>query len=77
MKRALIVAGCLLLAACGPNKEERHAAFADRCTAAEFTAKQCELLFGMAEDTRDADNNAAMASGMAAGATAASAGARR
>jgi predicted MFS family arabinose efflux permease len=66
---AVLAALAILLAACGPSKEERRLAFAERCKTAAFTAPQCAMLFDMAEDTRDA-NDAAEA-GMALGASAA------
>lgn len=49
MKRLALVLLPLALVSCGPNRDQRHAAFQKRCQAAEFSGKQCDLLFEMAE----------------------------
>lgn len=59
MKFLIIIAAVIALTGCG--KEQRRADFVQRCIAAEFTARQCDLLFAMTEDISDANSSAALA----------------
>lgn len=59
----------LLLAACGPSEDERRATWQSKCVPA-FSPAQCEVLFAIKEDVRDAKSAAtssAAASGVAIG----------
>lgn len=51
---ALGLAGC-------QSEQERRAEWITQCATQDFTAKQCEVLYSIAKDTRDAKNSAAAA----------------
>lgn len=57
---------CLVLVGC-KSEAETKAEFMQFCTEHEFTSKQCEVLYVMNKDTRDAQSMSAGAMGMAAG----------
>lgn len=75
MKRVLFLAPLLLLAACGPSKEERSASFMKDCVGA-FTKAQCQILFSLKEDIRDAKDSADIAVGVGAASIGANAGSK-
>lgn len=81
--RKLAVSGFVLaasLAACGPSKEQRLAAFTQRCVKTEFTSSQCAVLAEVLGASIDAGDNAtvaATAAGVSVGLAAGGAGGRR
>jgi hypothetical protein len=56
----LLVGLALTLAACGPSKAERIAAFRQKCAISEFTPAQCELLVQLYAAIIDAKTDAAV-----------------
>jgi hypothetical protein len=66
MKRAILIAlAALTLTACGPNQEQRRAAFTPDCQGRGFTPPQCDLLFSMSEKAKS-DSDTALIIGAAA-----------
>lgn len=75
MKKLFTISALLLLAACGPNKDERRAQFMHDCVPA-FTAQQCVVLLSIKEDAHDTKESAALSTGLAGAAIGMNAGRR-